>query len=120
MPPCRPAPFLTFQNLRNLCIEVLKIQKRGIGLCVLAEWEKAGNFAVLRPVLLTLFGVMTQAIGWSRTRGESAQQELNGMTAELVEVDMSFIVSYATANASSGTTASPAPPRPGANHHLRD
>ena len=58
---------------------------------VLAEWEEAENFAVLRPAYPIPFGGVSQAIGWSRTRGEAAQKELIGMTAE-AEVDMIVLV----------------------------
>jgi hypothetical protein len=72
---------------------------------VLAEWEEAENFAVLRPSYPIPVGGLSQAIGWSRTRGEAAQKELIGMTAE-AEVDMSWVSTYgATTSSMAGATA---------------
>jgi hypothetical protein len=59
---------------------------------ILAEWEEAENFAVLRTAYPIPFGGLRQAIAWSRTRGEAAQKDLIGMTAE-AEVDMSYFSS---------------------------
>jgi hypothetical protein len=72
---------------------------------VLAEWEEAENFAVLRPVTPVPVGGLREVIGWSRTRGEAAQQELIGMTAE-VEVDMSFFSNYGATTSSTAGAAS--------------
>jgi hypothetical protein len=71
---------------------------------VLAEWEEAENFAVLRPAYPVPFGGLSQIIGWSRTRGEAAQQELIGMTAE-AELDMSFFSTYVAATSSTAGAA---------------
>ena len=43
---------------------------------------KTDDFAVVRFAYPILFGRLSRAIGWSRTRGEAAQKELIGMTAE--------------------------------------
>ena len=61
---------------------------------VLAEWDEAENFAVVRPTLPMPFGGLSRAMAWSRERGEAKQQELIGMTAE-AEVDMGYIASTA-------------------------
>jgi hypothetical protein len=72
---------------------------------VLAEWEGAENFAVLRPAYSIPYGGLRQAIAWSRSRGEAAQRELIGMTAE-VEIDMSFFSNYGAATSlMAGATA---------------
>ena len=71
---------------------------------VLTEWEEAENFAALRPAYPIPVGGLSQAIGWSRTRGEAAQQELIGMTAE-AEVDMSFFSTYGAATSSTAGAA---------------
>ena len=72
---------------------------------VLAEWEEAENFAVLRPAYPIPVDGLRQAIAWSRTRGEAAQRELIGMTAE-AEVDMSFFSNYGAATSSTAGAAS--------------
>ena len=67
---------------------------------VLAEWEEAENFAVIRPSHPIPIGGLLDAIGWSRKRGEAAQKELIGMTAE------SEVVSYfSTYGAATSSTA---------------
>ena len=72
---------------------------------VLAEWEEAENFAVSRPAYPIPVGGLSQAIGWSRTRGEAAQQELIGMTAE-DELDRSVFSTYgATTSSTAGAAA---------------
>ena len=73
---------------------------------VLVEWEEAENFAVLRPSYPIPVGGLSQAMGWSRTRGEAAQKKLIGMTAE-AEVDTSWLLTYVAATSSTvgATTA---------------
>ena len=71
---------------------------------VLAEWEEAENFAVLRPANPIPLGGLSQAIGWSRRRGEAAQKELIGMTAE-DELDRSFFSTYGAATSSTAGAA---------------
>jgi hypothetical protein len=72
---------------------------------VMAEWEEAENFAVSRPAYPIPVGGLSQAIGWSRTRGEAAQQELIGMTAE-DELDRSVFSTYgATTSSTAGAAA---------------
>lgn len=71
---------------------------------VLAEWEEAENFAVVRPAYPIPFGGLRQAIGWSRMRGEAAQKELIGMTAE-AEVDMFVFSTWGAAKSSTASAA---------------
>ena len=78
---------------------------------VLAEWNEAENFAVLRacglPYLCPLGGLV-QAIEWSRARGEMAQHELIGMTAE-AKVGVSYLASYGAAtNSKADVNSKPA------------
>jgi hypothetical protein len=68
---------------------------------VLAEWDDAENFAVLRPAYPIPFGRLSGAIEWSLKRGKVAQRELIGMTAK-AEIDFSYLASLTTA-ARSGT-----------------
>ena len=78
---------------------------------VLAAWDEAENYTVLRPAIPMPFGGMRRAIAWSRARGEAKQQELIGMTAE-AEIDMAYLVSYgasAATGASTGKATQPAP-----------
>jgi hypothetical protein len=77
---------------------------------VLAEWDEAENFTVLRPTYPIPFMGLVQAIAWSRERGEAAQQELIGMTAE-AEVSLSALVSIVSGGVttSSGANATPDP-----------
>jgi hypothetical protein len=73
---------------------------------VLAEWKEAENFAVVRPTCGQPAAVagLSQAIAWSRTRGEAAQKELIGMTAE-AEVDTSFFSTYGATTSSTAGAA---------------
>jgi hypothetical protein len=61
--------------------------------------EEAENFAVVQPAYRIPFGGLGQAIGWSRTRGEAAQKELIGVTAE-DEYDVSWFSTYGAAKSS--------------------
>jgi hypothetical protein len=66
---------------------------------ILAEWEEAENFAVLRPSYPIPVGGLSQAIRWSQSRGEAAQTKLIGMTAES-EYDASWFSTYGAAMSS--------------------
>ena len=66
---------------------------------VLAEWD-AEKFTTLHPAGPMVFAGLTSSIDWSRKRGEAAQKELIGMTAE------SEVVSYfSTYGAATSSTA---------------
>ena len=62
---------------------------------VLADWDEAEKFSVVRPACPMPFAGLAQAMNWSRERGEAKQQELIGMTAE-AEIDLSFLTSFGT------------------------
>jgi hypothetical protein len=62
---------------------------------VLADWNEVEKFSVVRPAYPMPFAGLTQAMNWSRERGEAKQRELIGMTAE-AEINLSFLTSYGT------------------------
>jgi hypothetical protein len=85
---------------------------------VLAEWDDAENFSMLRPASPMSFGGLIKAIGWSLKRGEAAQQELIGMTAE-AEIDVSYLASITT-TARSGAVADKQAPAPHGTFETED